>query len=196
MSMTTLIFRLSASALRLTVFLVAVGILLLPPAPSGATSSFPFSASSWVPPVGQGLEVVRGFEKPDARWSAGHRGVDLALEAGGEILAPHEGEVVFAGTVVDRQVLTLEHPDGRRSSFEPVTSPLPVGSLVQAGDVIAHLDPDVQHCAPRFCLHWGVRQPVPSGGDASNGLDYVNPLLLLGQVGPSVLLPIGDDFSA
>lgn len=196
MFMVTVFRAVSASALRLAVFLLSLGLLLAPPLPSGATPSSPFSVSSWVPPVAQGLEVVRGFEKPDARWSTGHRGVDLALEAGGEILAPYEGKVVFAGTVVDRQVLTLEHPDGRRSSFEPVTNPLPVGSLVQAGDVIAHLDPDVQHCAPRFCLHWGVRQPVPSGGDASNGLDYVNPLLLLGQVGPSVLLPIGDDFSA
>lgn len=191
------VFRaVSASALRLAVFLLSLGLLLAPPLPSGATPSSPFSVSSWVPPVAQGLEVVRGFEKPDARWSTGHRGVDLALEAGGEILAPHEGKVVFAGTVVDRQVLTLEHPDGRRSSFEPVTSPLPVGSLVQAGDVIAHLDPDVQHCAPRSCLHWGVREPVETGGTAKQGLDYVNPLTLLGLEGPSVLLPLGDNFAA
>lgn len=150
----------------------------------------------WQAPVESQLEVLRDFEKPAARWSAGHRGVDLALGAGGSVLAPFEGEVVFAGTVVDRQVLTLEHPDGRRSSFEPVSEPLPVGTRVQAGDIIAQLDSNVQHCAPNFCLHWGVREPAPGSETARRGLDYTNPLLLLGLEGPSVLLPIGEDFSA
>ncbi len=150
----------------------------------------------WQAPVEGQLEVLRGFEKPAARWSAGHRGVDLALGPGGGVLAPYEGEVVFVGTVVDRQVLTLEHPDGRRSSFEPVSEPLPVGTRVQAGDVIAQLDSDIQHCAPNFCLHWGVREPAPGSETARRGLDYTNPLLLLGLESPSVLLPIGDDFAA
>lgn len=150
----------------------------------------------WQAPVEGQLEVLRGFEKPAARWSAGHRGVDLALGPGESVLAPYEGEVVFAGTVVDRQVLTLEHPDGRRSSFEPVSEPLPVGTRVQAGDVIAQLDSNIQHCAPNFCLHWGVREPAPGSETARRGLDYTNPLLLLGLEGPSVLLPIGHDFAA
>lgn len=164
----------------------------------GAVTPLAFAGRTppWQAPVEGQLTVVRGFEKPAARWAAGHRGVDLALEAGGSVLAPYEGEVVFAGTVVDRQVLTLEHPDGRRSSFEPVSNPLPVGSRVQAGDAIAQLDPDIQHCAPRFCLHWGVREPAPGSETARRGLDYTNPLLLLGLEEPSVLLPIGDDFAA
>lgn len=150
----------------------------------------------WQAPVEGQLEVLRGFEKPAARWSSGHRGVDLALGPGGSVLAPYEGKVVFAGAVVDRQVLTLEHPDGRRSSFEPVSEPLPVGTRVQAGDVIARLDSNIQHCTPNFCLHWGVREPAPGSETARRGLDYTNPLLLLGLEGPSVLLPIGDDFAA
>ncbi|MDY6051563.1 MAG: M23 family metallopeptidase [Rothia sp. (in: high G+C Gram-positive bacteria)] len=150
----------------------------------------------WQAPLEGQVEVIRGFEKPAARWSAGHRGVDLTLQAGGNVLAPFEGEIVFAGTVVDRQVLTIEHPDGRLSSFEPVNNPLPLGSQVQAGDVIAQLDPEIQHCAPRFCLHWGVREPATGSKTADRGLDYTNPLLLLGLDGPSVLLPIGDDFAA
>ncbi|WP_237224537.1 M23 family metallopeptidase [Rothia nasisuis] len=155
------------------------------------------SSALWKAPVGQNLEVLRPFEQPAAKWSAGHRGVDLALEAGGSVLAPYEGEVVFAGTVVDRQVMTVQHPDGRLSSFEPVTDPLPVGTHVVAGDVLAHLDPAVQHCTSEHCLHWGVRQPTGgSTGTAGKGFDYINPLLLLGLEGPSVLLPIGDDFAA
>ena len=164
----------------------------------GAVTPLAFAGQTppWQAPVEGQLTVVRGFEKPAARWAAGHRGVDLALEAGGSVLAPYEGEVVFAGTVVDRQVLTLEHPDGRRSSFEPVSNPLPVGSRVQAGDAIAQLDSNIQHCTSSFCLHWGVREPAPGSETARRGLDYTNPLLLLGLEEPSVLLPIGDDFAA
>lgn len=164
----------------------------------GAVTPLAFAGQTppWQAPVEGQLTVVRGFEKPAARWAAGHRGVDLALEAGGSVLAPYEGEVVFAGTVVDRQVLTLEHPDGRRSSFEPVSNPLPVGSRVQAGDAIAQLDSNIQHCTSSFCLHWGVREPAPGSETACRGLDYTNPLLLLGLEEPSILLPIGDDFAA
>jgi hypothetical protein len=38
----------------------------------------------------------------------------------------------------------------------------------------------LSHCAPRTCLHWGVRL----------GSRYVDPLTLLGR-GPPVLLPLG-----
>lgn len=151
---------------------------------------------SWRAPVAGQLTVVKAFEKPAAKWSAGHRGVDLALEADGQVLAPAEGTVVFSGTVVDRQVITLEHPDGRRSSFEPVTDPLPVGDTVAAGDPIARLDPQIQHCPQSHCVHWGVREPATGQPTASKGMDYINPLLLLGLEKPSVLLPIGDDFAA
>lgn len=150
----------------------------------------------WQAPVAGQLTVIHSFEKPAAKWSAGHRGVDLALEADGKVLAPAEGTVIFSGTVVDRQVITLEHPDGRKSSFEPVTDPLPVGSRVSAGDTIARLDPQVQHCPESHCLHWGVREPARDQPTASKGMDYINPLLLLGLEKPSVLLPIGDDFAA
>lgn len=151
---------------------------------------------SWRSPVAGQLTVVEGFEKPEAKWGTGHRGVDLVLEAEGQILAPAEGRVTFSGTVVDRQVITLEHPDGRKSSFEPVTDPLPVGTVVTAGTPIARLDPQVQHCLESHCLHWGVREPAHGQPTADKGMDYINPLLLLGLEKPSVLLPIGGDFAA
>lgn len=151
---------------------------------------------TWRAPIGGQLTVVQAFEKPAAKWSAGHRGVDLALEPQGSVLAPAKGTVVFSGTVVDRQVITIEHPDGRKSSFEPVTAPLPVGSQVSAGDTIAYLAPQVQHRAGDSCLHWGVREPAQGNPKANGGMDYINPLLLLGLEKPSVLLPIGDDFAA
>ncbi|MFW0119702.1 M23 family metallopeptidase [Rothia sp. P5764] len=150
----------------------------------------------WQAPLAGQVTVVKAFEKPAAKWSAGHRGVDLALEADGKVLAPAAGTVVFSGTVVDRQVITLEHPDGRRSSFEPITDPLPVGATVAAGDPIARLDPLIQHCPEGHCLHWGVREPTSTQSTAAHGMGYINPLLLLGLEEPSILLPIGSDFAA
>lgn len=159
-------------------------------------SSLANPRASWRPPVEGQLQVLTPFEQPAARWASGHRGVDLALEPGQAIVAPAEGRVIFSGRVVDRQVLTLEHPDGRRSSFEPVTDSLPVGSQVQAGQVLARLDPEIEHCSPSFCLHWGLREPSDDPRQARRGLAYTNPLLLLGLEEPSVLLPVGPDFGA
>lgn len=141
----------------------------------------------WQAPVTGPLSVVREFQKPEQKWSPGHRGVDLILPENFMVRSPEAGVITFSGTVVDRQVMTVEHPDGHKSSFEPVTDTLPVGTEVQAGQIIAQLDQEVAHCQPAACLHWGVRQ----GPD-----DYVNPLLFLGLADPSVLLPIGDDFAA
>ena len=81
--------------------------------------------------------VVHPFEKPAQRWNAGHRGVDLRVpENDRRVYAPAPGKVVFSGTVVNRKVLVLAHPDGRRSTFEPMDEALPVGTTVAAGEVI------------------------------------------------------------
>lgn len=81
--------------------------------------------------------VIHPFEKPAQRWSAGHRGVDIAIpENDRRVYAPAPGKVVFSGTVVNRKVLVIAHPDGRRSTFEPMDETLPVGTTVTAGEVI------------------------------------------------------------
>lgn len=123
--------------------------------------------------------VEREFDAPEARWAAGHRGVDLAAAVGAAVAAPADGRVTFAGTVVDRGVVTVTHPDGRRSSLEPVVASVAVGDAVAAGDVVGTVQDVAGHCAPRACLHWGVRE-----GDR-----YVDPLGLLPERGPVVLLP-------
>jgi hypothetical protein len=136
------------------------------------------SVASW--PLYPEPAVLRSFQPPAQRWSPGHRGVDLAASAGQAVLAPAPGTVTFAGVVVDRGVLTVTHPGGLRSSFEPVTSQVPVGTVVSQGAVIALVDPSVAHCAPATCLHWGVRR-----GDV-----YLDPLRMLAPPPPSVLLPL------
>lgn len=142
----------------------------------------------WQWPTHQGAHVLRNFDKPAQKWNSGHRGVDLAADDAA-VRSPAAGKVVFAGKVVDRTVITIEHEDGRRSSFEPVAQPLKVGTAVKAGEKIAEIDPAISHCS-QLCIHWGVREGT------GKSAEYLNPLLFLGIEDPSVLLPIGEDFAA
>ena len=131
----------------------------------------------WLWPVDAPHAVARPYLAPATPYSAGHRGVDLTAEEGAAVLAPTDGVVQFAGWVVDRPVLSISHPGGLLSSYEPVETSLEEGDVVHRGDVIGTLLPG--HCrAP--CLHLGVR---------IDG-EYVSPLLFLGGQPRAVLLPV------
>lgn len=144
--------------------------------------------------------VIHPFEKPAQRWSAGHRGVDLAVpENDRHVYAPAPGKVVFSGTVVNRKVLVIAHPDGRRSTFEPMDETLPVGTTVAAGEAIGTVAaPDsvggtgerpYRRCSTA-CLYWGVRQGGARGDGSGKTAEYINPMSLLGSKEPSILLPV------
>lgn len=146
--------------------------------------------------------VVHPFEKPAQRWSAGHRGVDLAVpENDRRIYAPAPGKVVFSGTVVNRKVLVLAHPDGRRSTFEPMDEALPVGTTVAAGEVIGTVavtaggtsERPYRRCST-VCLYWGVRQGGARGDGSGKTAEYINPMSLLGSKEPSILLPVPSGY--
>lgn len=142
--------------------------------------------------------VIRPFENPSQRWSAGHRGVDLAVpENDRRVYAPAPGKVVFSGTVVNRKVLVIAHPDGRRSTFEPMDEALPIGTTVTAGDVIGTVavtasgnsERSYRRCSTP-CLYWGVRQGGARGDGSGKEAEYINPMSLLGSKEPSILLPV------
>ena len=115
--------------------------------------------------------VIHPFEKPAQRWSAGHRGVDLAVpEHDRHVYAPASGKVVFSGMVVNRKVLVLAHPDGRRSTFENGERPY-------------------RRCSAP-CLYWGVRQGGTHGDGSGKDAEYINPMSLLSSRDPSILLPV------
>lgn len=142
--------------------------------------------------------VIRPFEKPTQRWSAGHRGVDLAVpENDRRVYAPAPGKVVFSGTVVNRKVLVIAHPDGRRSTFEPMDEALPVGTTVAAGEAIGTVavtaggnsERPYRRCSTP-CLYWGVRQGGTRGDGSGKTAEYINPMGLLGSKEPSILLPV------
>ena len=142
--------------------------------------------------------VIRPFENPAQRWSAGHRGVNLAVpENDRRVYAPAPGKVVFSGTVVNRKVLVIAHPDGRRSTFEPMDEALPVGTTVAAGEVIGTVagaaggnsERPYRRCSTP-CLYWGVRQGGARGDGSGKTAEYINPMSLLGSKEPSILLPV------
>ena len=125
--------------------------------------------------------VVRPFQPPAQNWEAGHRGVDLGARVGDAVLAPARGVVVFAGRVGGKPVISIDHGNGRRSTYEPVAPGLSVGTPVSPGMVIGHLAAGA-HCAGG-CLHWGLKE----------GRTYLDPLTLVGTPdGTLRLLPAGD----
>ncbi|WP_049822334.1 murein hydrolase activator EnvC family protein [Arthrobacter sp. H41] len=161
------------------------------PVPSVALSATPFTTSGsgsfaapWSWPLAPEPSVLRHFQPPPERWNAGHRGVDLsaAQSAGAGTAAPvhspADGVVSFAGTVVNRPVLSIDHGDGLVSSFEPVATTLRKGDRVAAGDAVGTIEGPA-HC-PVLCVHWGVRL---------HG-EYVDPLDYVSDRRPSVLLPL------
>lgn len=137
-------------------------------------------ADAWAWPLSPLPAVQRRFDGPPAPWAPGHRGVDLQASPRQPVLAPAAGTVVFSGIVVDRGVITIDHGNGLRSSFEPVMNSLPLGSVVSKSQQIAVLG-NGTHC-PSACLHWGVRRDSL----------YVDPLGFLSRRF-AVLLPDGRE---
>lgn len=134
--------------LLLTVLLALTNALL---ASSTATPRWGYD---W--PVPLPHNVIRGFEAPPHAWSAGHRGVDLLAASGVGVLAAGPGVVSFSGEIAGRGVLTVRHPDGRRTTYEPLDDRLADGSQVSTGTPLGRLSEHGSHCAPRACLHWGL----------------------------------------
>jgi murein DD-endopeptidase MepM/ murein hydrolase activator NlpD len=165
------------TALRAAALPLLAAALVLPVPAAGTDAAAAGFAPDWDWPAEPAPDVLAPFDPPPEPWLSGHRGVDLAAADGSDVLAPEAGRVSFAGTVVDRGVVTIDHGSGLRSSFEPVDSSLRKGDPVAAGDVVGTVS-GTTHCSPN-CLHWGVRL-----GEA-----YVNPLQFVIDLRPSVLLP-------
>ena len=139
----------------------------------------------WQWPMDPPHSVVRAFEPPAHDYGPGHRGIDIGAPGPGTaVRAVEAGTVHFAGTVAGRGVLSLRHSDGLLSTYEPVITEHRAGDQVAAGEVIAQISvaaDGTEHCPGATCLHLGARR----------GTDYIDPMLLLGGRGPSVLLPWG-----
>ncbi len=123
--------------------------------------------------------VVRPFDPPPQPWLAGHRGVDLAGSPGAAVVAAGPGTVLFAGVVAGRGVVSVAHPGGLRTTYEPVNATVRAGDAVRAGSTVGTLAAGHPGCPVAACLHWGLRR---------NDV-YMDPLTLVGK-GRVRLLPL------
>lgn len=136
------------------------------------------SSEQWLWPVPAPIRVVSPFRAPPTPYASGHRGIDVVVEQGAVVVAPAAGVVSFAGRVVDRGVVAIDHGNGVVSAIEPVDPLVAAGTTVAAGDPIGTAASG-GHCAAE-CAHFGVR---------IDG-EYVSPFLFLGGLQRAVLLPM------
>ncbi|MFF5119369.1 murein hydrolase activator EnvC family protein [Dactylosporangium aurantiacum] len=125
-------------------------------------------------PLAPPVAVTRRFEPPPDPYKAGHRGADLLGTPGTMVRSAGPGVVAFAGMVAGRPVVSVSHPGGLRTTYEPVDAVIPAGTVVSAGTPLGTLRAGHAGCPESACLHWGLR-----AGDV-----YLDPLTLLrrGQV--------------
>src|SRR5690242_20485820 len=128
--------------------------------------------------------VLRAFDAPSPNWNRGHRGVDLAGVPGQPVYAAGAGTVVFAGELAGRTLVSIAHPGGLRTTYEPVRPTVRAGQLVDAGDPLGTLEAGHAGCSAAACLHWGAMW------GAASRADYVDPLGLLAST-PIRLKPLG-----
>lgn len=160
-------------------------VVLLLSGSSLAPAASPEDRGEW-PTWEWSLQMARAvavpYRAPAHEYGAGHRGIDIPAALGVVVYAPADGIVAFRGRVVDRVLLTIRHPDGLVTTFEPLLSDLDAGDRVSAGQEIGVVDVG-GHASPGS-LHLGVR---------SSGA-YINPLLLFGEVPRAILLPCCGSF--
>ena len=163
---------------RVLLVLLTATIVAWSPVPAGAEPDI--VVALWTAPLGDGPPVTRPFDPPPDPYGAGHRGVDLGGAPGFLVLAAGEGVVVFAGMVAGRPVVSIDHADGLRTTYEPVAPAVAAGQRVTRGSPIGMLVAGHAGCPVEACLHWGLRR----------GETYLDPLALLRP--PRIrLLPTG-----
>jgi len=127
----------------------------------------PLAGFGW--PLAPAPAVSRPFQPPSQPYGPGHRGVDLVGTPGQPVLAAGAGVVVYAGPLADRGVVSIDHADGLRTSYEPVRAAVRPGQLVRLGEPVGSLEAGHLGCRSAACLHWGLRQDG----------QYLDPLLLV-----------------
>jgi murein DD-endopeptidase MepM/ murein hydrolase activator NlpD len=148
--------------LNSVIWALVVAVMMAVPSPMAGRTAY-----GW--PLEE-VRVTRRFDPPPQPWLPGHRGVDLAGHPGDTVASAAAGRISFAGTVAGRGVVSIVHPDGIKTTYEPVTPAVTTGTAVSRGTAVATLEPGHDGCPASACLHWG----------AMRGETYIDPLTLLG----------------
>ncbi|BBY96812.1 M23 family metallopeptidase [Mycolicibacterium fallax] len=149
-------------------WLATLGVLGAVPVAPGAADGLRLT---W--PLRPAPAVTRGFDAPRPDWRRGHRGVDLAGRPGQPVYPAGPATVLFAGRLAGRAVVSLAHPGGLHTSYEPVVAAVRVGQAVDASTPLGVLAAGHPGCAAAACLHWGAMW------GPSARADYLDPLGLL-----------------
>jgi murein DD-endopeptidase MepM/ murein hydrolase activator NlpD len=140
----------------------------------------------WAPPLELPVSLVNLYRQPNSDYSAGHRGIDYRVSLGDSVLAPADGHIWYSGKVVNRSLISIKHPDGTLSEFEPVCTDLAKGESVfqgqQIGQVCGADEEYLQHCLSESCLHFSIRIQGA----------YLSPQVFIGGINPSRLLAEGN----
>ncbi len=159
------------SAPRLLVGIVATALALWAPGALGITGPPPepppVSIGSYAWPVAG--PVVREFEPPAGPFGAGHRGIDVAAPSGARVRAAGAGVVAFAGRIAGDLHVSIDHPDGVRTTYAFLGSIVvaPGAGVARGAPVgtvgVGHPGSEEAH------LHFGARYAG----------QYIDPMLLL-----------------
>jgi murein DD-endopeptidase MepM/ murein hydrolase activator NlpD len=114
-------------------------------------------------------EVIRPFEPPEDPYGSGHRGIDIAASLGTPVRAAQGGTVAFAGPVAGSLFVSIDHPDGVRTTYSWLSEVrVRAGDPVERGSSIGVTGPGHPGIDPSH-LHFGARFAG----------QYIDPMLLL-----------------
>lgn len=121
-----------------------------------STSPAPASALDLIAPVDG--PVLRHFEQPPTPYAAGHRGIDFDVPDGTPVYAAAGGMVAFAGPVGGTRAISIDHPDGHRTTYSYLSATaVRAGTSVPQGAMIGRSGPghpDEAHPT----LHFGLKR--------------------------------------
>jgi murein DD-endopeptidase MepM/ murein hydrolase activator NlpD len=66
--------------------------------------------------------VIRPYEAPSSPYGSGHRGIDIAAPFGTTMVAAQGGVVAFAGWVAGALYISIDPPDGVRTTYSWVSA--------------------------------------------------------------------------
>lgn len=136
--------------------------------------------------------VIRPFEPPSTRYGPGHRGIDIAVPVGTPVRAAGTGWIAFAGFVGGSLYVSVDHPDGIRTTYSWLSAvSVSPGDPVDRGHIIGASGPGHPGIQPPH-LHFGARigstyvdpMLLLEGGSVV-GLIHLAPLDVTGSLGPS-----------
>jgi murein DD-endopeptidase MepM/ murein hydrolase activator NlpD len=130
-------------------------------------------------------QVIRQYDPPETPFGSGHRGIDIAAPLGTPVRAAQGGLVAFAGPVAGALFVSIDHPDGVRTTYSWLSEVRArAGDRVERGAIVGLTGSGHPGMEPPH-LHLGARY----------GGEYIDPMLLLGGgsvVGLVRLAPLED----